>query len=70
MAGASNDVSHKNNTHTLGFSIHYFPKDIAVQPKWTRFDGQYRGDFTLQSRRPYAPSRLRKRLLQRVTNLR
>ena len=48
MAGASNDVSHKNNTHTLGFSIHYFPKDIAVQPKWTRFDGQHRGDFTLQ----------------------
>ena len=29
MAGAPNDVSYRNNTHTLGYSIHYFPKDVA-----------------------------------------
>ena len=35
--------------------IFCFPKDIAVWPKWTRFDLQNRGDFTLQCRQPYAP---------------
>ena len=37
-AGAPNDVSYNNNTHTVGISIQYFPKDVAVRPKWTRFD--------------------------------
>ena len=30
MAGASNDVIYKNNTHILGISIHYIPKDVAA----------------------------------------
>ena len=55
MAGAPNDVSYKINTQMPNISIHCFPKDIAVWPKWTRFDRQNRGDFTLQCRRPYAP---------------
>ena len=37
-AGAPNDVCYKNNTYVAGISIHYFPKDVAVWPKWTRFD--------------------------------
>ena len=60
-------VSYKNNTHTMGTSIHYFPKDVPVWPKWTRFDRCHRRDFTLQSRRPFAPSRLRRRLLRTHT---
>ena len=48
MAGAPNDVSYKNNTHIPGIPIHYFQKDAAEWPKWTRFDRQHRGDFTLQ----------------------
>ena len=52
VAGAPNDVRYSNYTHILGISIHYFPKDAAVWSKWTRFDRRYRGDFTLQSRRP------------------
>ena len=64
MAGAPNDVSFKNDTHTLGTSIHYFLKDVPVWPKWTRVDRCHRGDFTLQSRQPFAPSRLRRRLLR------
>ena len=67
VAGALNDVSYKNDKHTLGISIQYFPKDVAVWPKWTRFDHRYGGDFTLQSRRPHAPSRLRRRLLRTRT---
>ena len=63
VAGAPNDVSYKNNTHIPSISIHYFPKDVAVWPKWTRFDRCHRGDFTLQSHWPYAPYRLRRRLL-------
>ena len=40
MAGALAAVSYKkkNNAHILGISIHYFPKDLAVWPKWTRLD--------------------------------
>ena len=45
-----NDVSYKNNTHKPGISIYYFPKDVAVWLKWTRFDLRHRGDFTLQCR--------------------
>ena len=63
-AGAPNDVSYRNNTHIPGISIHYFPKDVAVWQKWTRFDRRHRGDFTLRCRRPYVPYRLRRRLLQ------
>ena len=33
MAGASNDVIYKNNTHIPAISIHYIPKDVAVWPK-------------------------------------
>ena len=64
VAGAPNDVSYKNKTRTAGISIHYFPKDVALWPKWTRFDRRHRGDFTLQRRRPYAQCRLRRRLLR------
>ena len=63
VAGGPND-SFKNITHIPGISIYFFPKDVAVWPKWTRFDRPHRGDFTLQRRRPYAPYRLRRRLLQ------
>ena len=42
VTGAPNGVSYKNNTHTLGTSIHYFPKDVPVWPKWTRFDRCHR----------------------------
>ena len=28
----------KNNVHIQAISIHYFPKDVAVWPKRTRFD--------------------------------
>ena len=67
MAGAPNDVSYKNNTHITDIPIHYFPKDVAVWPKWTRLDRRHQGDFTLQCRQPHALYRLRKRLLQTHT---
>ena len=67
MAKAPNDVSLKNNTYKLGISIHYFPKDVAVWPKWTRFDRRHRGDFALRCRRRHAPYRLRRRLLRTYT---
>ena len=46
-----------------------FQRDVAVWPKWTRFDrrDRDRGDFPLQCRRPYAPYRLRRRLLRTYT---
>ena len=50
MAGAPDDVGYKNNTHIPGISEHYFPKDVAEWPKWTRLDRRYRGNFTLQYR--------------------
>lgn len=34
--GVAKDVSDKNNTHTPGISIHSFPEDVAVWPKWLR----------------------------------
>ena len=52
------DFRYKNDTYTPVISTHYYPKDVAVWPKWTLFDRRHRGDFTFQSRRPYAPSRL------------
>ena len=67
VEGALNDFSYENDTHTPGISIQYFPKDVAVRSKWTRFDHRHGGDFTLQSRRPHAPSRLRRRLLRTHT---
>ena len=48
VAGEPNDVSYKNNTHIPGSSIHYFSKNVAVWPKWTRCD---RRAFALQCRR-------------------
>ena len=33
VAGALNDVSYGNDTHTSGISTHHFPKDVAVWPK-------------------------------------
>ena len=48
MAGAPNDVSYENNIHMPGIPIHYVPKDVAVWPKWTRFNRRHRGYFTLQ----------------------
>ena len=47
VAGAPNDISYTNNTHIPSISVHYFPKDIAVWPKWMCFDRCHRGDFTL-----------------------
>ena len=47
VAGAPNDISYTNNIHIPSISVHYFPKDIAVWPKWMRFDRCHRGDFTL-----------------------
>ena len=47
VAGAPNDVCFKNSTHTLGVSIHSCPKDVAVWPKWTRFDCLHLGDSAL-----------------------
>ena len=55
---STSDFRYKNDTYTPVISTHYHPKDVAVWPKWTRFDRRHRGDFTFQSRRPYAPSRL------------
>ena len=45
VAGAPNDVSYKNNTNESDISLYYFPKDVAVWLKWTRFDRRHRGDF-------------------------
>ena len=44
---APNEVREKNNRSTPGISIHHFPKDVAVWPKWTRFHRSHRGDFIL-----------------------
>ena len=44
-AGTPNDVSYKGNAHITGIAIHYFPKDLAVWTKWTRFDRRHRGDL-------------------------
>ena len=52
MAGAPTDISHKNNTHKPGISIHYFPKDVAVWPKWTRFDRRHREYYFLRCHWP------------------
>ena len=51
-------VPHEFDMYTL------LSKNVAVWPKWTRFALRYRGDFTLQCRRPYAPYRLRRRLFR------
>ena len=45
-----------------------FQKNVAVWPKWTRFDHRHRGDLTLQCRLPYAPYWLRRQLLGTHTN--
>ena len=45
MAGEPNNVCYKNDIHTSGSSILYFPKDVVVWPKWTRFDRRRRRDF-------------------------
>ena len=45
MRGAPNDVCYKNDIHTSGSSIHYFPEDVVVWPKWTRFDRRRQRDF-------------------------
>ena len=63
MAGAPND-SYKNNTHVSGIFKHHIPNDVAIWPKWTCLDRRNRGDFTFQFRWPYAPYRLRRRLLR------
>ena len=68
VAGASNYVRYKNKTHISGIFIYCFPKNVAVWPKWTRFDHRHWGDLTLQCRLPYAPYRLRRRLLRTHTN--
>ena len=47
VAGAPNDVSYKNNTHESDISIYYFPNDVAVWLKWTRFDRRHRDFFIL-----------------------
>ena len=52
-------VGYKNNIHIPSISI-------AIWPKWTRFDRGHWGDFTLQCHRPYAPYRLRRRLLRTI----
>ena len=36
-------------------------RDVAVWPKWTRFDRRDRGDFPLQCRRTYTTSQIRGR---------
>ena len=54
MVEAPNDVRYKNNINIPGLiSIHYFPKEVAVWPKWSRFDLRHRGNFTLQWRLPH-----------------
>ena len=36
MVEAPNDVRYKNNINIPGLiSIHYFPKEVAVWPKWS-----------------------------------
>ena len=45
VAGAPNNVSCKNNTYTLGVSIHYFPKNEEVCQKWIRFARRHGKDF-------------------------
>ena len=47
LVEAANDVRYKSNTDTPGISnsIYYFPKDVALWPKWTRFDRPHREDF-------------------------
>ena len=67
MAGAPNDISYTSNTHILDISIHFFPKNVAVWSKWSRFDRRHRRDFTPQCRWPYAPYLLRRRLLRTHT---
>ena len=42
----------------LYISTHYFPKDVALWPKWTCLDCQHQGDFTLQCHLPCAPCKL------------
>ena len=69
MSGAPNDVSFKDTTRIPGISIYSFPKDVAVWPKWMRFDRQHREDFTLQCRRPYAAYRLPRGLLRTCTTI-
>ena len=65
VTGEPNDVSYKNNTLIPGISVHYFPKDVAICPKWTRFDRRY----DLRYRRLHPAYRLWRRLLPtHITN--
>ena len=57
-------------TRIMQYNGHFYsflPKDVAVWPKWTRFDRRNRGNFTLQRRRPYTQCLLRRRLLRTYT---
>ena len=35
--GGPNKVNCSNKTGTPGISMHYFPKEESLRPKWTRF---------------------------------
>lgn len=45
VAGAPKNLSCKNNSHTVGISMHQFPKDPVVQRKWVKFVQRHRANF-------------------------
>lgn len=54
VAEAPNNTSCKNNSHTVGISMHQFPKDPVVQNKWVKFVQRHRADFHESSVTKYA----------------
>ena len=49
VAGGPKIRSCKNNSHTVGISMHQFPTDPVVRNKWVKFVQRHRADFVASS---------------------
>ena len=49
IAGAPNDQSCKNNSHTPGIRMHQFPTDPILRGKWIQFVRRHRANFNATS---------------------
>ena len=49
VAGAPNDQSCKNNSHTPGIRMHQFPTDPILRGKWIQFVRRHRANFNATS---------------------
>ena len=49
VAGAPNDQSCKNNSHTPGIRMHQFPTDLILRGKWIQFVRRHQANFNATS---------------------